>query len=144
MFTSEKVNKKTMRTVFIYVGVTLFVALFGIVYESFSNNVYSPYMYLAWMFPCFIGIPVYLALRFLPIKTVPGTIPACIFNMGVAAITTRSIFYGVLEIYGKTNYKMQTTYTVLTIVFLSVGSILYLFIVIYYWLIKKPKNNQEE
>lgn len=144
MFTSEKVNKKTMRTVFIYVGVTLFVALFGIVYESFSNNVYSPYMYLAWMFPCFIGIPVYLVLRFLPIKTVPGTIPACIFNLGVTAITTRSIFYGVLEIYGKTNYKMQTTYTVLTIVFLSVGSILYLFIVIYYWLIKKPKNNQEE
>ena len=144
MFTSEKSTKQTMRTLYIYIGVTIFVALFGFIYELFSNHVYSKFMYLAWMFPCFIGIPVYLALRFLPIRTVPGVIPACIFNFGVALITTRSIFYGVLEIYGKTNYKMQMTYTVLTIIFLSIGSVLYLFIILYYWLIKSRKNDQEE
>ena len=144
MFTSEKTAKQTMRTLYIYIGATLFVALFGFIYELFSNHVYSASMYLAWMYPCFIGVPVYAALRFLPIKIVPGTIPACIFNFGVALITTRSIFNGVLEIYGKTNYKMQMTYTVLTIIFLAVGSALYLFIVIYYWLIKSPKNTQAE
>ena len=143
MFTSEKMAKETMRTVYIYIGVTLFVALFGIIYELFSNHVYSASMYLAWMYPCFIGIPVYLALRFLPIKIVPGTIPACIFNLGVALITTRSIFNGVLEIYGKTNNKIQLTYTILSIIFLAVGSALYLFIVIYYSLIKKPKIEEQ-
>ena len=144
MFTSEKINKETMRTVYIYIGVTLFVALFGGIYEIFSHNVFSPSMYLAWMYPCFIGLPVYLLLRFAPIKKVPGTVPACIFNFGVAMITIRSIFNGVMEIYGKTNEKMLLTYTILAIVFLVIGGVLYLFIIVYYSLIKPRLVSQNE
>lgn len=143
MFTSAKIKKDVIRTVYIYIGVTLFVALFGGIYEIFSHNVFSPSMYLAWLYPL-IGLATYLLLRFLPIKTVPGMIPACIFNFGVAMITVRSIFDGVLEIYGKTNNNILFIYTALAIVFLSTGSVLYLFIIIYFNLIRSHSRAQND
>ena len=127
MFTSEK-NKKTLfKEVILYVVITAFIALFGFVYEQFSHGINSNYMWFAWAWVLGFGVLPYLLLYFLPIKRVPGVLTECVYNLGVAILTTRSIFYGVLEIYGKTNSKMALIYTILAIIFLVAGVVLYLF-----------------
>jgi len=104
-------------------------------------------MYLAWIIPCALGVVVYLAMAFIPMEKVPGMLTACVYNFGVAMLTIRSIFIGVIEIYGTTNSAMLTTYTVLSIVFLSIGGAAYLGFFIYaiIKLIKKRfrKKNEE-
>lgn len=104
-------------------------------------------MYLAWIIPCTLGVFVYLLLAFIPMEKVPGLITACVYNFGVGMLTIRSIFIGVIEIYGTTNTTMLTIYTVLSIVFLAIGGSAYLAIIGYeiFKLLKhnKAKNNQE-
>ena len=127
MFTSEKNPKTVLKELILYVGITLFIALFGFVYEQFSHGVDSLYMWLAWLWVLGFGVVPYLLLYFLPIKRVPGTLAECVYNFGVAILTTRSIFLGVLQIYGKTNSKMVIVYTILAIIFLVAGLTLYLY-----------------
>ena len=143
MFISEKIKTKTLRSLYIYIGITIFIGLFGAVYEVFSHNVFSPAMYLAWLIPCFLGVGVYLALVFTPIDKVPGTLVECIYNFGVAMLTVRSIFIGVIEIYGTTNKAMLATYTVLSIVFLVVGGSAYIAVILYSIISSKRKNNRQ-
>lgn len=141
MFTSEKISKNVMRTLFIYVGVTLFIGLFSAIYEINSHNVYSASMVFAFRYPLVLGVGMYLAMRFLPTDKVPGMVPATIYHFGVAMATVRSIFIGVLEIYGTTNRIMVAIYTVIALIFLIVGVGLYLFILIRGILEKHKKNN---
>lgn len=101
--------------------------LFGFVYEQFSHGVNSNYMWFAWAWVLGFGVIPYLVFFFAPIKKVPGPLSECFYNLGVAILTTRSIFLGVLEIYGKTNVKMTLVYTILSIVFLVAGVALYSF-----------------
>ena len=101
--------------------------LFGFVYEQFSHGVNSNYMWFAWVWPLGFGVVPYLVFYFVPIKRVPGSLSECFYNLGVAFLTTRSLFLGVLEIYGKTNVKMTLVYSVLTIIFLVTGVVLYSF-----------------
>ncbi len=147
MFISERIKRNTLKTAFIYIGITIFVGLFGGIYEMFSNNVFSPAMYLAWIIPCTLGAFVYLALALTPLKKVPGMVPACVYNFGVAMFTIRSIFIGVIEIYGTTNRLMLTIYTILSVSFLTVGGISFIGITAYsiYYTIKtnSHKNNRE-
>ena len=143
MFISEKIKTKTLRSLYIYIGITIFIGLFGAVYEVFSHNVFSPAMYLAWLIPCFLGVGVYLALAFAPIDKVPGTLVECIYNFGVAMLAVRSIFIGVIEIYGTTNKAMLATYTVLSIVFLVVGGSAYIAVILYSIISSKRKNNRQ-
>ena len=143
MFISEKIKTKTLRSLYIYIGITIFIGIFGAVYEVFSHNVFSPAMYLAWLIPCFLGVGVYLALAFAPINKVPGTLVECIYNFGVAMFTVRSIFIGVIEIYGTTNKAMLATYTVLSIVFLVIGGSAFLAIILYSIISSKRKNNRQ-
>ena len=127
MFISEKNRKTVLKELILYIGITAFIALFGFVYEQFSNGVNSNYMWFAWVWVLGFGVVPYILLYLLPIKRVPGTITECVYNLGVAVLTTRSIFLGVLQIYGKTNSKMVIVYTVLAILFLVAGVTLYLF-----------------
>ena len=143
MFISEKIKTNTLKSLYIYIGITIFIGLFGAVYEIFSHNVFSPAMYLAWLIPCALGVGVYLLLAFAPIDKVPGTLTECIYNFGVAMLTVRSIFIGVIEIYGTTNRAMLATYTVLSIVFLAIGGSAFLAIILYSLISSKRKNNRQ-
>ena len=127
MFISEKNRKTVLKELILYIGITAFIALFGFVYEQFSHGVNSNYMWFAWVWVLGFGVIPYLALYFLPIKRVPGTLTECVYNLGVAVLTTRSIFLGVLQIYGKTNSKMVVVYTILAIVLLVTGVALYIY-----------------
>ena len=130
MFTSEKISKNVMRTLYIYIGITLFVVLFSTIYEINSHKVYSADMVFAFIYPLIFGVGMYTLLRFIPIARVPGIIPATIYNFGAAMLTVRSIFIGVLKIYGTTNRAMVVIYTVLALTFIIIGFGLYLFILI--------------
>lgn len=141
MFISEKNKKATLRTLFIYVGVTLFVALFGGIYEIYSHNVYSANMVFAWAFTLGFGVGMYLLLYLLPIKQVPGLITSSIYHLGVALLTFRSIFIGVLEIYGTTNEGMVLTYSILSGLLVGISGLAYLIIIIYS-LINRNKEPQ--
>ncbi len=143
MFISEKNNKQTLRTLFIYIGVTLFVVLFGIVYELNSNNVFAFEMAFAWRYPLVLGVGMYAALRFLPIKMVPGILTASAYNFGVGIITMRSIFIGVIKIYGTTNALMTNMYTVFSWLLVPPMFIIYLVIIITE-LVKRRKSTEEE
>ena len=127
MFTSEKNKSTVLKELFLYFGITVFIAVFGIVYEQFSHGVNSFYMWFGWAWVLGFGVLPYLALFLLPIKKVPGTLSECVYNLGVAILTIISIFIGVLQIYGKTNSKMVLVYTILAIVFLVAGVALYLY-----------------
>ena len=127
LFTSEKNRKTVLKELILYIGITAFIALFGFVYEQFSHGVNSNYMWFAWVWVLGFGVLPYLALYFLPIKRVPGMLTECVYNLGVAVLTTRSIFLGVLQIYGKTNSKMVIVYTILAIVLLVAGVALYIY-----------------
>jgi len=126
LFTSEKNNKTVLKELILYIGITAFIALFGFIYEQFSHGVNSNYMWFAWVWVLGFGVGAYAILYFVPLKKVPGPLAECVYNLGVALITVRSIFVGVLEIYGKTNSKMVIVYTILAIIFLVAGVALYL------------------
>ena len=138
MFISEKNPKTVLKELVLYIFLTVFIALFGFVYEQFSNGVNSNYMWFAWVWVLGFGVLPYLVLYFLPIKKVPGTISECAYNLGVAILTTRSIFLGVLQIYGKTNSKMVIVYTILVIVCFIASVALYL-----YGLFSKKEETKE-
>ena len=141
MFTSEKISKNVMRTLYIYIGVTLFIGLFSTIYEINSHKVFSAAMVFAFIYPLIFGVGMYTLIRFLPTKRVPGMAPATIYQFGVAMATVRSIFIGVLEIYGTTNKVMVSVYTIVARIFLLVGLGLYLFILIK-GIIEKHKENK--
>ena len=109
-----------------YLGITAFIALFGFVYEQFSHNVHTFYMWFAWLWVFVFGFIPYLLLYLLPIKRVPGFLSECVYNFGVAMITFRSIYMGVIIIYNTTGEAMIMTYTIISIISLVVGTVLYI------------------
>ena len=141
MFTSEKISKNVMRTLYIYIGVTLFIGLFSTIYEINSHNVINASMICAFIYPLVLGVGMYLAIRFIPSNKVPGMVPATIYHFGVAMLTVRRIFIGVLEIYGTTNKLMVSIYSIIAYVSFAIGSIMYLIIIIYWAINYRKRNN---
>lgn len=109
----------------IYLGITAFIALFGFVYEQFSHNVHTFYMWFAWIWVLGFGFIPYLLFYLLPIKRVPGLVSESVYNFGVAMITFRSIYKGVIIIYNTTGDDMVMAYTIISIVSLVGGALLY-------------------
>lgn len=87
--------KKIRRNFLIY---SIFLLVFGIIYEIFSHSVYSVYMMFAFLIPLIFG---YFA-SFL-IKEGTNSLCNTIYNMGIITLSVGSIFNGVLQIYGSTN-----------------------------------------
>ena len=80
---------------------SVFLAVFGGVYELFSHGVYSAWMVFAFAVPLLLGVIPYAAL--LIGKQAPGQVFLNLWNAGIAALSVGSVFQGVLEIYGTTN-----------------------------------------
>ena len=144
MFISEKNNSQVTRTLFIYIGVTLFVTLFSSIYEMNSNNVFAFEMAFAWIYPLILGVGMYLILKFVRCKKVPGIIPASAYHTSVFIVTMRSIFIGVIKIYGTTNTLMTNIYTILSWILMPSAILTYLFIIVFFTIIKKDKSFDED
>ena len=80
---------------------TVFLALFGAVYELFSHEVYSYFMIYGFAVPLMLGVMPYALL--LISRKVPGRAALNLWNSGIAALSVGCVFRGVLEIYGTTN-----------------------------------------
>lgn len=125
MFISESNKKQRLTKLLVYIGITAFIALFGAVYEQYSHNVHTFYMWFAWIWVLGFGVVPYALLYFLPIKWVPGTLTESIYNLGVAILTVRSIYKGVIIIYNTTGDNMILGYTIISISCLLTGVVLY-------------------
>lgn len=101
MYTSVNVLKKHL--VFNLAG-TLFLVLFGAVYEMFSHGVFSFFMLYAFAVPLVFGVTLYLVLLFL--GKYPDRVFLNLWNSAIAAFSAGCVFQGVLEIYGTTNSLM--------------------------------------
>ena len=86
-----------------------FTLLFALVYEYFSHRVYSGFMLLAFLIPLLGGALPYALLARLPRRMQPGILSRCLYDSGLAALTARSVFRGVLDIYGTTN-RLEAVY----------------------------------
>lgn len=80
---------------------TVFLALFGAVYEVFSHGVYSYFMIYAFVLPLILGVALYTEL--LGRNRFPDRVFLNLWNAGVAALSAGSVLQGVLEIYGTSN-----------------------------------------
>ena len=82
---------------------SLFLALFGAVYELFSHGVVSYFMVYAFAIPLALGVLPY------GLMLLSGNLPGERFlffrNVAIATLSVGSLFKGVLEIYGTTNGK---------------------------------------
>ncbi len=101
---TDTIRKKAKRTAIIYVCVSLFCAVFGIVYECFGNGIYSFFMLGAFVFPLALGFLPFL-LCFLACPPVyPDTFPRTVWHSAVATLTVGSFYKGALVIYGTDNH----------------------------------------
>lgn len=105
MFTSDikPERKMYLKTAIGYLCATVFFALFGAIYESFSHGVYSFYMVYAFLYPLLGGVCPFLFIT-LTKKTISFCSFALLFyHCALATMTVGSIIFGVLKIYGTDN-----------------------------------------
>ena len=100
MYTWDIKVKKSIRTAFVYLLVSLFCILFGAVYELFSHEVYSYYMIYAFVFPLAGGSLPFCTLCLTRSSRYPCTVARELYHTGIATLTVGSIVQGILEIYG--------------------------------------------
>ena len=93
-------NKKTTLR---YSFVSLFCLVFGLMYELFSNGVYSLFMMFAFALPLFLGALPFFMFWITKTQSPPSLHSRYIYHSGIATLTVGSIVQGVLEIYGTTN-----------------------------------------
>ena len=103
-----------------YLGVSAFVALFGVIYEHFSFGVFSPYMAYAFLIPLVCGVAVFLISAELSFDC--ASVSRWLWHSGTATLTVGSLFRGVLEIYG-TSSELEPVYFIAGAAFLALGAI---------------------
>ena len=117
MYTSDISLKRNLLS---NIAGTMFLALFGAVYELFSHEVYSYFMIYAFAVPLMLGVMPYALL--LISRKVPGRAALNLWNSGIAALSVGCVFRGVLEIYGTTN-SFSVIYPVSGLLLLTAGLI---------------------
>lgn len=105
MFTSDKRAKPLINSIYINLGIAIFVALFGAIYEMFSHEVYSYYMIYAFGIPLVLGVlcPVLTPVLF---KRFPHGFESALWNLSIVTLTVGSILKGIVDIYGSSNQKL--------------------------------------
>ena len=82
------------------IGFSVFVLIFGIIYEMFSHGVVSYYMIFAFLIPL---INFLINIIFISSKIKINKLSKNLFSMSICSFTFFSIIKGVLDIYGTTN-----------------------------------------
>ena len=86
-----------------YLVASVFLGLFGAVYEYFSFGVYSYYMLYAFGFPLVGGVLPALLLSLQEKRICVGAWAAWLYRCGIVTLSVGSVMHGVLEIYGTGN-----------------------------------------
>lgn len=118
MFTSD-INKKFLKTSFIYLNVSLFLALFGAVYEHFSHGVYSYFMIYAFSIPLVFGTLFYFIKAIYRGQKKKLDTSDMLYGGSIAVFTAGSITKGILDIYGTESSNMKVYLILGILLFLS-------------------------
>lgn len=111
------------KTIIKYIFFTIFILIFGLIYEHFSFGVKSNYMLFAFLIPLILGILINIFIYFIKIE--PTNITYSLYNNGVITLTIGSIINGIIDIYGTTN-SLIYIYLYVGIIFIIISLILYL------------------
>lgn len=94
-----KLNQNKAEIIF-YTVESLLVLVIGAVYELFSHQVYSPFMYLMFMIPLMLGVLPNLAARLLDKSFITSKDAKTAYKLGILTLIFGSFLKGVLDIYG--------------------------------------------
>lgn len=100
---TEMNANRSAKTAFVYLLVSIFLVMFGAIYEIFSHEVYSFYMLYAFVFPLVGGVLPFSVMNIRRWKRYPRALARNLYHSGIATLSIGSIVQGVLEIYGTTN-----------------------------------------
>ena len=106
-------NKKEL---FFYTVTTIVTLVVGTVYEFFSHQVYSPFMYLLFMIPLVLGVVPNLAAKLTKKTFLASDDAKAAYKMGVLTFIFGSFLKGVFDIYG--------TSSIYPTLYLPVGAVL--------------------
>lgn len=96
-------TKKYSKIALIYLCISIFLALFGAVYEHYSFGVYSYFMLYAFGFSLVGGAFPATILALWGNGRQPWVWTAWLYRSGIATLSVGSIIRGVLAIYGTGN-----------------------------------------
>lgn len=107
MISSTSSSKSAKKSLFMYIGVTIFAGIFSFEYELFSHQVYSNFMVYLFVVPLVLGvIPNALALAILRLD-VGNAWQKTVQAFAVATLSVGSVLQGIVEIYGTTNLLIR-------------------------------------
>ena len=106
------------KEVIFYASVTISSLIIGTVYEFFSHQVYSPFMYLLFLIPLLLGLVPNLLAQKLHKYFLKSENAKAAYKMGVLTLIFGSFLKGVFDIYG--------THSVYPSFYLPVGLLLLL------------------
>ncbi|MBF0941914.1 hypothetical protein [Abiotrophia sp.] len=106
------------KEVIFYAAVTISSLIIGTVYEFFSHQVYSPFMYLLFLIPLLLGLTPNLLAQKLHKYFLSSENAKAAYKMGVLTLIFGSFLKGVFDIYG--------THSVYPSFYLPVGLLLLL------------------
>ena len=94
-----KLNQNKAELIF-YAVESIEVLIIGAVYELFSHQVYSPFMYLMFMIPLLLGVLPNLVARILDKSFITSKDARATYKLGILTLIFGSFLKGVLDIYG--------------------------------------------
>ena len=103
------------------IGFSIFILIFGIIYEMFSHGVVSYYMIFAFSIPL---IDFLINTIFINSKIKENKRSKNLFSMSICTFTFLSIIKGVLDIYGTTN-NLIFVYLIVGLILLVTSIILF-------------------
>lgn len=103
------------------IGFSVFVLIFGIIYEMFSHGVISYYMIFVFLIPL---INFLINIIFISGKIKINKLSKNLFSMSICSFTFLSIIKGVLDIYGTTN-NLIFIYLIVGLILLVTSIILF-------------------
>ena len=108
---TERRSSPTRRAV-----TTIVTLVVGTVYEFFSHQVYSPFMYLLFMIPLVLGVVPNLVAKMTGKTFLESEDAQAAYKMGILTLIFGSFLKGVFDIYG--------TSSVYPTLYLPVGAVL--------------------
>ncbi len=111
------------RNSFVYLIVSLVLALTGAIYEHYSHGVYSYSMIYAFAAPLILGTLVNMILERLK-AWYPGHLTRQFWHCGVGTLTVGLLISGVFQIYGSAN-SLLNLYYVAGFIMVIAGAVLY-------------------
>ena len=103
-------RRRALKTAYVYLLISLFCALFGGVYEFFSNGIMSFPMIYAFAIPLVGGTLPFFYMGVLGMKPYPAAVLLGYHHCAIATFTVGTLLWGALEIYGTSNVLVQVYY----------------------------------